>query len=139
MQKKVQEIQDEIKVLSTSNIPDHHTQLTAETIEPLTNADCASSMKNLPDKLVKHGKILEVSTNIPLQLSVINGIFSVVIRYSHKIYACARYSWIWFVINLFTNFSFIHKSPKENINHKRERLIKYLKGNVHVITSIDGY
>ena len=92
LQKKVQEIQDEMKVLLNSNRPDHHTQLTPKTIEPLTNVDCASSMKNLPDKLVKHGKILEVSTNISLQLSIINGIFSGVIRYSHKVYACARYS-----------------------------------------------
>ena len=92
LQNKVEEIQDEIKVLSTSNRPDHHTQLTVEMIEPLTNVDCASPMKNFPDKLVKHGKILEVSTNISLQLSVINGIFSVAIRYSHKIYASVRYS-----------------------------------------------
>lgn len=65
LQKKVQEIQDEIQALSSSNRPENTQLITAETTKPVTKADCAEikspDMKKSADKLVKHdGNILEV-------------------------------------------------------------------------------
>lgn len=64
LQKKVQEIEDEIHALSSSNRPDHNQAITSETTKPLANDNCASiksaDMKKSSNKLIKHGKILEV-------------------------------------------------------------------------------